>query len=308
MLKIYLYSSERPDIFFPVIISRLSVHEDIGTSSNCFLSIDLRSNYIHVYDPKTSKAMAERSPLSPKCSAATCSRLPNMAHAAPHSLATYTYRLNLVLGMLTRARDKKIVLVVRVMSIISIIEPYSTGWCKSEKLKKIGILQWEILIFKNNHFREWHILFETYDLKIHILWNILTGLIFRAAKTLLLAGTSCRKQEICCPCVLQETFIHIMCEKIKAGPFFNVNTFLIIGIYFEKSSDIWPRHRHRHHSAQNYWSSWEPLYLATPVSTDRPSEISSFTVISISKQMMEVVEKVFTLTIRVLTQTAEFYL
>ncbi len=37
------------------------------------------------------------------------------------------------------------------------------------------------------------------------------------------------------------------------------------------------------------------------------SEISSFTVISISKQMMEAVENVFTLTVRVLTQTAEFF-
>ncbi len=36
------------------------------------------------------------------------------------------------------------------------------------------------------------------------------------------------------------------------------------------------------------------------------SKISSFTVILISKQMMEVVENVFMLTIRVLTQTAEF--
>ncbi len=39
----------------------------------------------------------------------------------------------------------------------------------------------------------------------------------------------------------------------------------------------------------------------------RPSEISSFTVISISKQMMEAVENIFTLTVGVLTQTAEFF-
>ncbi len=50
---------------------------------------------------------------------------------------------------------------------------------------------------------------------------------------------------------------------------FNVNTFLKIGIHFENSSDIWPRHRQsdirpRQHNAQNYWSSMEPslrLYL-----------------------------------------------
>ncbi len=68
-----------------------------------------------------------------------------------------------------------------------------------------------------------------------------------------------------------------------------------IGIYFEKSSDIWPRHRH--HNTQNYWSSGEPL-LPRYACIYRTSEISSFTV----------VENVFTLTVRVLTQTAEFFI
>ncbi len=75
--------------------------------------------------------------------------------------------------------------------------------------------------------------------------------------------------------------------------FFNVNTYVFkIGIHFEKSSDIWPRH----HNAQNYWSSGEPP-LPRYACIYHPSEISSFTV----------VENVFTLTIRVLTQIAEFF-
>ncbi len=61
-----------------------------------------------------------------------------------------------------------------------------------------------------------------------------------------------------------------------------------MGIHFEKSSDIWPQHWH--HNAQNYWSSGEPP-LPLYACIYRPSKISSFTVISISKQMMEVVEK-----------------
>ncbi len=42
------------------------------------------------------------------------------------------------------------------MSIISIIVPYSTGWCKSEKLKISDIVQWQmlLLILKNNYFCE----------------------------------------------------------------------------------------------------------------------------------------------------------
>ncbi len=77
-----------------------------------------------------------------------------------------------------------------------------------------------------------------------------------------------------------------------------------IGIYFEKSSEIWPRHRH--HNAQNYWSNGgapsTSLRLYLP-----PFRNLIFTVISISKQMIEVVENVFALTIRVLTQTTEFF-
>ncbi len=86
---------------------------------------------------------------------------------------------------------------------------------------------------------------------------------------------------------------------VNAGQTSNIVIFLReyvfkIGIHFEKSSDIWPRHRH--HNAQNYWSSGEPS-LPRYVCIYCPSEISSFTV---------VVENVFTLTVRVLTHTAEF--
>ncbi len=83
---------------------------------------------------------------------------------------------------------------------------------------------------------------------------------------------------------------------------FNVNTFLklVPASKIRVTYDL-----HRHHKAQNYWTSGEPP-LPRYAYIYRPSEISSFTVISISKQMLEVVENVFTLTVRVLTQTAEF--
>ncbi len=58
--------------------------------------------------------------------------------------------------MLTHTSDRKNGIMGRVMPIISIIVPYSTGWCKSEKFKKIETVQWEmlLLILKNNYFCE----------------------------------------------------------------------------------------------------------------------------------------------------------
>ncbi len=50
------------------------------------------------------------------------------------------------------------------------------------------------------------------------MWDILTELIFQGAETLLPAKISCRKQEICRK-LFKRLFVHIMCGKIKTGPF-----------------------------------------------------------------------------------------
>ncbi len=34
----------------------------------------------------------------------------------------------------------------KVVLVINIIVSHSTGWCKSEKLKKIDVVQWEMLL------------------------------------------------------------------------------------------------------------------------------------------------------------------
>ncbi len=82
----------------------------------------------------------------------------------------------------------------------------------------------------------------------------------------------------------------------------------LLWIHFKNRYLLWKVEWHMTLTPQckNYWSSGEPP-LPHYACIYRPSEISSFTVISISNQMMEVVENVFTLTICVLTQTAEFF-